>query len=400
MKTHSRKCTNKALGDFALKILIIDTIYASVMERIGVFNRPLSSETFGDLTATVAEEKFGAGVMYDAELSALGHEGFLVYANSLKSQLAWSESSRKLGAVPFGWRKWQLISRIPILGRFLHNRSTKVRILLQQIREVQPDVVYCLDINFLNSQLLGLIKKSVPIVVGQIASPLPPRSFYLGYDHIFSAHPQQVEHFRSLGISSSWLPLAFDKSHTREFDDTGWPVRSRDVTFVGSFGRHQRNTGAIMKAVGQLNPSLEIFTVTPASKLRRWGLASFYRGEAWGDAMRTIFAESKVVINRHGPIASGFAVNNRLFEATGMGAVLVTEDAKNIQDLFAPELEVVTYSSPADAAAKVQIILNNYEKYESVGRAGQARTWAEHTHANRAQVIDATLKGLMRRQGG
>jgi hypothetical protein len=369
------------------------------MERIGVFTRPLGSENFSDLTDQVAGEKFGAGVMYHAELSALGHEGFLLYANSLKSQLAWSESTRKLRAVPFSWRKWQLISRIPILGRFLHNRSTKVRILLQQIEDFKPDVVYCLDINFLNKQLLRLIKESVPLVVGQIASPLPPRSFYLGYDHIFSAHPKQVEHFTSLGVSSSWLPLAFDKSHTREFDERNWPVRSRDVTFVGSFGRHQRNTRAIMKAVGQLNPSLEIFTVTPLSKLRRWGLASFYKGEAWGDAMRTIFAESKVVINRHGPIASGFAVNNRLFEATGMGAVLVTEDAKNIQDLFVPELEVITYSSPADAAAKVQTILNNYEKYEGVGRAGQARTHAEHTHANRAQVIDATLQGLIRKQG-
>jgi spore maturation protein CgeB len=111
-----------------------------------------------------------------------------------------------------------------------------------------------------------------------------------------------------------------------------------------------------------------------------------------------IFAEGAELYLEFDP-ASGFAVNNRLFEATGMGAVLVTEDAKNIQDLFVPELEVITYSSPADAAAKVQTILNDYEKYEGVGRAGQARTHAEHTHANRAQVIDATLKGLIRKQG-
>lgn len=378
-----------------MKVLILDTIYSSVLKQLGVFEAPLPDEPFESLIQQIALEKFGSGAMYDTELTKLGHETLLVYANSMRSQLAWSDYTRNLRAIGFGWRNWQLVSRIPILGRHFHNRSTKAKILLKQVQDFQPDVIYCLDINFLNKHLLRSVKRSVPIVVGQIASPLPPEGFYLDYDHIFSAHPKQVEHFKSLGISSSWLPLAFDQGHTTEFDAHGWPARSRDVTFVGSFGRHQKNTKTIMKAVGELNPGLEIFTVTPELKLRRWGLDSFYRGPAWGESMRRVFAESKVVINRHGPVASGYAVNNRLFEATGLGAVLVTEQAKNLQDLFEPELEVVAYSSPEDAAQKVQQILANYENYVAVGEAGQARTFAEHTHANRAAEIDATLSALL-----
>lgn len=378
-----------------MRIFIIDTLYSGLLNRLEYFNRPLDGQEFHDLNDFLCQQKFSSGPAYLAEFHRAGHTAAVVFANSPRSQLSMNHITRSLPLVLPSWRHWQLLSRIPILGRDLHNRSTKVKILLQQIKDFEPDVIYCLDINFLNKQLLKQIKQSVRLVVGQIASPLPPKSFYLGYDHIFSAHPKQVEHFKNLGVNSSWLPLAFDKDHTREFEENGWPARNRDVTFVGTFGRHQKNTKAIMKAVGHLNPTLEIYTVTPESKLRRWGLAKYYRGPAWGEKMRKVFAESKVVVNRHGPVAAGYAVNNRLFEATGMGAILVTEEAKNLGDLFEPGREVLTYFSATDAARTIHSILKNYSPDNLVGLAGQARTWADHTHASRVKVIEKTLKQLL-----
>ncbi len=377
-----------------LRIFIIDTLYASVIDRIGFFETPLTSESFEDLTKYLNSQKFSSGAMYFRDLGAHGHTTTISYANSLKSQTAWNKQTRSMKVLPIGWKRWQLISRIPFLGRQLHNRSTKVRILLEQIREFKPDVVYCIDINFLNKQLVRRVKKLTPVLVGQIASPLPPKSFYIEYDHIFSAHPKQVNHFKKLGISSSWLPLAFEQDHLKHFEHQGWPQRSRDVTFVGSFGRHQASTGPLMKAVAKLVPTLEIFTFAPLSQLKRLGLDKLLKGKAWGFDMHRIFAESKVVINRHGQVADGYAVNYRLFEATSMGAILVTEEGKNISELFEPGVEVLTYRTLEEAAEKVKMALDDYPKWSAVAKAGQKRTLENHTFYNRAAQISKTLEEL------
>jgi hypothetical protein len=377
-----------------LRIFIIDTLYASVMDRIGFFEKPLTSESFEDLTEHLNSQKFSSGAMYFRDLAAHGHATTIYYANSLKSQTAWTSQTRSMRVLPIGWKRWQLISRIPFLGRQLHNRSTKVKILLDQMREFKPDVVYCIDINFLNKQLVRKVKKLTPILVGQIASPLPPKSFYMEYDHIFSAHPKQVNHFKKLGISSSWLPLAFDQDHLKHFEQNGWPQRTRDVTFVGSFGRHQASTGPLMKAVAKLVPSLEIFTFAPLAQLKRLGLEKFLKGKAWGFEMHRVFAESKVVINRHGQVADGYAVNYRLFEATSMGAILVTEEGKNISELFEPGVEVLTYRTLEEAAEKVKMALDDYPKWSELAQAGQKRTLENHTFYHRAAQISKTLEEL------
>ena len=377
-----------------MRIFIIDTLYASVMDRIGFFEKPLTSESFEDLTEHLNSQKFSSGAMYFRDLAAHGHTTTISYANSLKSQTAWTSQTRSMRVLPLGWKRWQLISRIPLLGRQLHNRSTKVKILLDQMREFKPDVVYCIDINFLNKQLVRKVKKLTPLLVGQIASPLPPKSFYMEYDHIFSAHPKQVNHFKKLGLSSSWLPLAFDQDHLKHFEHKGMPVRTRDVTFVGSFGRHQASTGPLMKAVAKLVPSLEIFTFASLAQLKRLGLDKFLKGKAWGLEMHRVFAESKVVINRHGQVADGYAVNYRLFEATSMGAILVTEEGKNISELFEPGVEVLTYRTLEEAAEKVKMALDDYPKWSELAKAAQKRTLENHTFYNRAAQISKTLDEL------
>jgi spore maturation protein CgeB len=383
-----------------MKILFLDTIYPSILEDKGGFNVPEKGDTYLNLALNLDDQKFSAGSMYRAGLVALSNQVEVIYVNSRRLQLLWDgrlDSGRL--SPKFSWKYWQLISRIPLLGNFLHDRSVKAKIVIKQIKVLSPDVVYCLNVNFLSERLIKLIKEMGVAVVGQIASPLPPLSFYKSYDHIFSAHPGQVEHFRKAGVSSSWLPLAFDNAQREVFDQSGWPERIRDVTFVGTFGRHQRNTGPLLKAISKEIPTLQIFTLSKLKQLKRFGLASFFRGRAWGPEMYKILAESKIVINRHGPVADGFSVNFRMFEATGMGALLVTEKGKNISDLFELDKEVLTYDSVSDAVQVLKTALADFDKYESVAAAGQHRTLTEHTYEQRAADIDKVLRNLLGTSG-
>ncbi len=378
-----------------MKILFIDTLYPGLLERFGYFDGPNEDDSYTSLRAELESQSFGSSSLYRPGLESFGHTVEVVVANAQKAQLAWPNNKSTRPGAPIFWRHWQAISRIPIIGQAMHSRSTKTKIVLNQITEYRPDVVYCLNINFLNSFLVEKIKSIGILVVGQIASPLPPASFYKSYDHIFSAHPGQVEHFKKKDVSASWLPLAFDSDQRTVFDFTGWPERNRDVTFVGTFGRHQRNTGPLLKAIAKESPGLQIFTLSKRSKLRRFGLSKFFSGKAWGAEMYKIFAESKIVINRHGAVADGFSVNFRMFEATGMGALLVTEQGKNTSDLFEPGKEVLTYANIDDAVQVIKKALADFDSYQSIALAGQHRTLTEHTYDQRAREIDGVLRGLL-----
>jgi spore maturation protein CgeB len=378
-----------------MNILFLDTIYPSVLDEGGYLDRPKPGDVYRNLVETLDGEKFSAGSMYMPGLIGQNHKAQVIYVNARKAQELWVNKFRLASKNAFSWIYWQAISRIPVFGPWIHNRSEKVKVVLSQISQIRPDVVFCLNINFLNNRLVKRIKSMGAVVVGQIASPLPPASFYRSYDHIFSAHPGQVEHFKSQGVSSSWLPLAFDLDQRDFFDKTGWPERTRDVTFVGTFGRHQRNTGPLLSAIAKEIPSLQIFTLSKEKKLKRFGLTKFLRGKAWGAEMYKIFAESKIVINRHGAVADGFSVNFRMFEATGMGALLVTEKGKNTSDLFEPGREILTYNSIDDAVQVIKNALADFDRYQSIALAGQHRTLTEHTYEKRSKEIDGVLRELL-----
>jgi spore maturation protein CgeB len=167
------------------------------------------------------------------------------------------------------------------------------------------------------------------------------------------------------------------------------------VTFVGTFGRHQKNTAPLLRALAKEIPTLEIFTFASKKKLRRYGLDQFLGGKAWGKDMYRILAESKIVINRHGKVADGYSVNFRMFEATGMGALLVTEQGKNVGDLFTPGKEVLTYQSPDEAVRVTKEALSDLKMLSEVARAGQERTLKDHTFAKRSQELHTLLTNLV-----
>ena len=86
----------------------------------------------------------------------------------------------------------------------------------------------------------------------------------------------------------------------------------------------------------------------------------------------------------------------RLFEATGVGALLLTEAGPNLAELFAPGREVVAYDGTDDLVEKVDALPRRRRATASRSRrAGQARTLAEHTYRRSrsrelAEILEAT----------
>ena len=85
----------------------------------------------------------------------------------------------------------------------------------------------------------------------------------------------------------------------------------------------------------------------------------------------------------------------RLYEATGVGTLLVTDWKVNLSEIFSPGREVVAYRTVEECADLIQQYLNCPDERESIARAGQERTLNQHTFLHRMQeLVDVVHKYL------
>ena len=84
-----------------------------------------------------------------------------------------------------------------------------------------------------------------------------------------------------------------------------------------------------------------------------------------------------------------------MFEATGVGACLLTDTGHNMPDLFEEDKEVITYRTIDEAVDKVNYLLAHPDEAEQIAKAGQIRTLKDHTIINRCQQIDEVIQKLL-----
>jgi spore maturation protein CgeB len=95
--------------------------------------------------------------------------------------------------------------------------------------------------------------------------------------------------------------------------------------------------------------------------------------------MLRVLAKSKITFHRRADLVDGCAGAMRLFEATGMGAMLLTDEDSDIGLVFEPGVEVVTYSSYEDCVEKIRYFLEHESERERIALKGQERTFNDHS---------------------
>ena len=200
-----------------------------------------------------------------------------------------------------------------------------------------------------------------------------------------------------------YLPPAFDPRRLPVIP-VPWRDRPYPVTFCGSLGFRQWKAGThAMSRVAEVVPEFRWWGVKAGDVGEH--LDRTYSGPAYGTAYDEILAGTKIALNRHGDVnyvrraggrVQAEAANMRLFEATGMGCLLLTEAAGNLADLFVPWEECVPYGNPEELASTVRFLLDHPDRAEKIAAAGQARTLREHTYANRAATLLAWMQEALR----
>jgi hypothetical protein len=112
----------------------------------------------------------------------------------------------------------------------------------------------------------------------------------------------------------------------------------------------------------------------------------------FGRHMLDEIARHAIGFNLHAEVAGDYAVNVRMFEVTAAGALLVTDHKKNIGELFEPDSEILTYSSPAECIEKLRWAIDHPEEARRIAAAGQQRSLKDHSVEKRADLLFEIMK--------
>ena len=363
-----------------MKFLILDTYYPRFQSAFVTRHPGLELLKYAEQWRTLMDQCFGTADYYSLNLRRLGHEAQEVIGNFDPLQ-----------------RQWAREHGLPVRGS--RGADWQWRVLAAQVSDLKPDILYVQDIGWTKSSFLREVYETVGLVVGQTAYPLDPGIDFGCYDLILTSFPHYVDLFRGLGVPADYLRIGFEPEVLKRL---GTVQPSYSAVFVGGYASGHRTGSQILEYVATRAP-VDFWGYGVESLASDSPIRKRFHGEAWGLDMYRVLAQSKIVLNRHIDIAGRFANNMRLYEATGAGALLVTDAKDNLHELFEPGKEVVAYRSAAECADLVRYYLEHEDERLAVSRAGHERTLREHTYYQRMQelveICETYLQTPRRRNG-
>lgn len=376
-----------------MKVLIVDSYYPRFLSSV-LNSEMLEVDNYEQLLQRILDLRFGTADFYSRNLNALGHDARDIIFNCEPLQRLWALENDFAKRRPI-LRIPQKLAQFPYIRRFGKDTETLRAIALRQIRDFRPDVLYLQDLNLFPRDVLQQLRDegAIRLAVGQIACPLPEWQFLDGLDLILTSFPHYVPRFRARGIAAEYFRIGFDPT---VLDLLGSPTRDLACTFVG--GISQAHSGRL-NLLEQLARNVDVvFFGYGADSIERCSpIRPRHKGDAWALDMYRALARSRITLNVHIDTAENNANNMRLYEATGCGALLITDMKDNLGELFEVGREVVAYEDVDDAIDKIRHYIAHPEDAAVIARAGQARTLRDHTYTERMTELAYLLDQYLRR---
>ncbi len=379
-----------------MRLLKIGVYYKTYLEQFYARRPGLDAEPYAAQHAALIDDCFGSSDFWTRELSRLGYETRDLVINAEPLQRAWA-SEHGLTFDEDGWL---------------------FEITAAQVSDFRPDVLVVADYSTVNAAFLRHLRDVCPslrLVLGWCGAPYSDGSVFREWDVALSCVPELVSHFREGGRRSRHVNHAFEPRVLEKLDARE-DAPPADFVFVGSLVRSEHfHTGReklLSRLVAETNLQLwsEVGPPPPsrvrsvARRLLRGGastspqssvdarIARRARPPLFGLDMFRQLRAGRVALNTHIDISTHSASNMRLFEATGVGACLLTDSKENLRELFEPDAEVVAYGDADECVEKVKYLLGHEPLRRDIAAAGQRRTMRDHTFASRAALIDAVIR--------
>ena len=391
-----------------MKIVIANTDYSEFLTGFYQTVPGLSQKRYDEQLQARYASRFGVADFYSKHVRALGHEAYDIYVNNLVMQRAWvrehdpdargAQGRRSEGKFLEALLKYAdrsvLRSVNSRIRSFLQRQDDEGgRILAAQVAYHRPDVFLNQAMDGIDSAWMYRIKPWVRLLVGQhAATTLPSDGDYGCYDLVVSSFPPTVEFFARKGIPAVLHRLGFDPDVLTAHPES---VRAYPVTFVGSLSAVHMSRIEWLEHLCLKVPELRIWGPGVERLRASSPIRQRHMGLVWGDEMYDVLRRSEITLNHHGDVAP-YANNCRLFEATGMGAMLLTDWKANLQDMFDVGKEVAAYRTTEECAEMIRYYLAHDEARSAIAKAGQRRTLRDHTYRSRMQeFVELTYKRMV-----
>jgi hypothetical protein len=383
-----------------MKWMLLDTDYPEFLASLYAQNPGLEARSYDEQLRARNDSLFGTADFYSANLQRLGHEAIDVHTNNAALQRAWALEAKVDIPLPPAVAPVATVDQPSFPARVVRRLTRSLAgerrtwlhdVLLAQARAFKPDVILHHDPFAHSAAFMRELRHATGarLVIGQKASVMPRHSDVRGYDLMLTSFPHFVSRFRELGTASELFRLGFEP---RVLERVAPRERDIAVSFIGSMGQSHSTRARLL---AQACASLDLSAWGPSEDYSTSSVRACHRGEAWGRTMYERLSASRVTINRHIEVAGSFANNMRLFEATGMGALLITDAKTNLHEMFEPGREVVTYSNTDECIDLVRHYVRHDDDRARIAAAGQRRTLRDHTYELRmAELVDIASRYL------
>jgi spore maturation protein CgeB len=396
-----------------MRILVLNADYPRFLawfyrRQPGLENAPYQAQM-----AARNASLFGVADFYSRNFAALGHPAAEIHVNNPWLQSAWAREHGMAVKPPApagggehrgppAWLQRAAKPFKPMLRPLARRMGLSPRldvqaekILLAQIEDFRPDLVLNQDIFYVDTTLARRIKNiGNPILIGQVGIEPPRGEDWTVYDLMISQLPATVLSFRALGIRSASNHLAFEPAILDVLPEP--PATDIDVSFVGTVSVDHQQRIALLEAVAE-RYELKLWGNRPQALPASSPLHRCFQGEVWGADMYQVLRRSRITLNSHIDMAAREAGNMRLFEATGVGAFLLTDFKDNLQTLFAPDREVAVWRSIDDCLKVIGRYIGDDSGRAAIAHAGHSRTITQHTYRHRAAEILGLIEDMRTR---
>jgi hypothetical protein len=107
-----------------------------------------------------------------------------------------------------------------------------------------------------------------------------------------------------------------------------------------------------------------------------------------------IIANSSMVLNLHRDEEADIG-NIRCYEATGLGACLLTDHGTGLKEFFDTENEIVTFESVKECIDKIEFLMAHPDEMRRIAANGQRATLERHTVAVRCAEMASTIRDMI-----
>ncbi len=231
---------------------------------------------------------------------------------------------------------------------------------------------------------------------------LPP--YVKAADVFFTMAEGLVDAFRAMNPRSYWLTQAFEPSC---FTVSGIGMHDgvrlgSDVVFVGNLGskgqylsRRECLERILAEGIG-----LKWWGPHIPRKLSTLGLLLGPIGRAYGG--RFVYGEEHAKIAQLSKIYLGLdsqpqvrkSMSERMYIAVGCGAFYMCRHIDGIEEVLAPDREIVTFRSKDEMIEKMRFYLGREELRRKIAAAGREAVLERHTYVVRMREMTSILAGI------